>query len=163
MSSSLDGLRLKKAVATLLGIEQHIKERQKWMATLMSFKDSIAIDARDLLDISNKVTRESMALEITIKGLAAEAKSLARSMPTMPPKQLTMGKYTYSSAGELKQLNALAERMPKQMAELRHSLDKFRAFATRKINDPTRTSDGQADPLGILLALADLLVKARKL
>ena len=48
--------------------------------------------------------------------------------------------------------------------ELRASLDKFRAFATNKMNDPTRTSDGQPmDPLGMLLALLDLFIKSRNL
>ena len=56
MSSGLDGLRLKRALATLHAIEQEITNKQKWMITLMSFKGS-PIDARDLLEISNKITQ----------------------------------------------------------------------------------------------------------
>lgn len=161
--SGLDGLRLKKALATLRGVEQEIKNKQKWMTLLMSFKGN-PVDARNLLEISNKITRESMNLEHVIAGLAAEAKSLSRSMPSMPPKQLTLNKYTPSSGGELKELAALAGRMPKQMAELRAALDKFRAFATHKMNDPTRTSDGQPmDPGGLLLAFLELFIKSRNL
>jgi hypothetical protein len=51
---TLDGFRLKKAVATLRDIEQEIKEKQKWMTLLMSFKGN-PIDARDLLEISTKI------------------------------------------------------------------------------------------------------------
>jgi hypothetical protein len=105
-----------------------------------------------------------MNLEHTVAGLAAEARSLSRSIPSMPPKQLTLNKFTPSSGGELKELTAVAGRIPKELAELRASLDKFRAFATNKMNDPTRTSDGQPmDPLGMLLALLDLFIKSRNL
>jgi hypothetical protein len=160
---TLDGFRLKRAVATLRDIEQEIKEKQKWMSLLMSFKGN-PIDARDLLEISTKITRESINLEHTVAGLAAEAKSLARSISSMPPKQLTLNKYTPSSGGELKELAALAGRMPKQLGELRAALDRFRAFATQKMNDPTRTSDGQPmDPAGLFLAFLDLFLKSRKL
>jgi hypothetical protein len=159
----LDALRLKRALGTLRDIEQEIHNKQKWMTTLMSFKGS-PIDARDLLEISNKITKESMNLEHTVAGLAAEARSLSRSIPSMPPKQLTLNKFTPSSGGELKELTAVAGRIPKELAELRASLDKFRAFATNKMNDPTRTSDGQPmDPLGMLLALLDLFIKSRNL
>jgi len=161
--STLDGFRLKKALATLRGIEHEIEAKKKWMATLMSFKGN-PIDARELLEISNKITKESMDLEHTIAGLAAEARSLARSMPSMPPKQLTLNKYTPSSGGELKELSAVAGRMPKEMAELRAALDKFRAFAMHKMNDPDRTSDGQPmDPLGMLLAFLKLLLASKNL
>lgn len=161
--AGLDGLRLKKALATLRGIEQEIKEKRKWMALLMSFKGN-PIDARDLLEISTKITRESIALERMVTGLAGEAKSLTRSISSMPPKQLSMNKYSPSPGGELKQLAAVTARMPKQLAELRGALDKFRAFATRKMNDPLRTSDGQPmDPGSMLLALLDLFVKVRNL
>ena len=160
---NLDGLRLKKALASLRHIEQEIKAKQKWMALLMSFKGN-PIDARNLLEISNKLTHESIELEHVVAGLAVEAKSLARSIPSMPPKQLTLNKYTPSSGGELKELAAVTGRMPKQLAELRAALDKFRKFATGKMNDPDRTSDGQPmDPLGFLLALLDLFVKSKKL
>jgi hypothetical protein len=161
--AALDELRLKKALATLKQTEQDVKNKQKWMTLLMSFKGE-AIDARALLEISNKITRESMALEIVIKGLAAEAKSLSRSMPSLPPKQFTLSKFTPSSGGELKELSAVTSRMPQQMAELRTALEKFRAFATRKINDPLRTSDGlPMDPKGVFLALLDLIIKVKKL
>lgn len=157
--STLDGLRLKKALATVRGIEHEIDAKKRWMTTLMSFKGN-PIDARDLLEISNKITKESMALEHTIAGLAVEARSLGRSMPSLPPKQLTLNKYTPSSGGELKELAALTGRMPKKMAELRAALDKFRNFATHKMNDPNRTSDGQPmDPMGMFLAFLDLFVK----
>ena len=159
----LDGLRLKKAIATLRSIEQEIKVKQKWMITLMSFKGN-PIDARDLLEISNKITRESINLEHHIAGLAAEARSLSRSLPSLPPKQITLNKYTPSSGGELKELAALAGRMPKEMADLRTTLDKFRAFATQKMNSPTRTSDGQPlDPAGLFLAFLDLFLKWKNL
>ena len=161
--SGLDGFRLKKALATLHAIEHEIDVKQKWMATLMSFKGS-PIDARDLLEISNKITQESMHLETKIAGLAVEARSLSRSMPSMPPKQLTLNKYTPSSGGELKELAAVAGRMPKRMAELRTALDKFRAFALHKINDPTRTSDGQPlDPAHLLLAFLEMFLKWKNL
>jgi hypothetical protein len=161
--AALDGLRLKNALSALRHIEQEIKDKQKWMTLLISFKGN-PIDARNLLEISNKITQESITLEHVVAGLAVEARSLARSMPSMPPKQLTLNKYTPSSGGELKELAALAGRMPKQMAELRTSLAKFRTFATDKMNDPTRTSDGQPmDPAGLLLAFLDLFLKARKL
>ncbi len=162
-STSLDGLRLRKAPATLREIEQEIKEKQKWMTLLMSFKGNPG-DARNLLEISNKIARETIILEQMLAGLAPQARSLARSIPSMPPKQLSINKYTSSSGGELKELETVAARMPKQMAELRRSLDKFRNFANGKINDPLRTSDGQPmDPSGLLLAFLDLLLKARKL
>jgi hypothetical protein len=161
--SGLDGLRLKKALATLRGIEHEIEAKKKWMATLMSFKGN-PIDARDLLDICTRITKESIALEHTIAGLAVEARSLGRSLPSMPPKQLTLSKYTPSSGGELKELAAITGRMPKKMAELRASIDKFRAFATNKMNDPNRTSDGQPmDPAGMFLAFLDLLLKWKNL
>ena len=161
--AGLDGLRLKKAIATLRAIEQEIKVKQKWMITLMSFKGN-PIDARDLLEISNKITHESINLEHTIAGLAAEAKSLSRSLPSLPPKQITLNKYTPSSGGELKELAALAGRMPKQMAELRATLDKFRAFALHKINDPLRTSDGKPlDPAHLFLAFLELFLKWKNL
>jgi hypothetical protein len=163
VSSGLDALRLKKALATLHGIEQSIQDKQRWMATLSSFKGN-PIDAGNLLEISNKLMQESMVLERKVLALASEAKSLSRSLPSQPPKQLTMTKYSASTTGELKELQAVAARMPKKMAELRRSLLKFRDFAMNKMNDPTRTSDGQPmDPGGLLLALLDLFVKARNL
>lgn len=160
-NAGLDGLRLKKAIAGLHTIETQIKVKQQWMATLSSFKGN-PIDARDLLDISNKLTHEAIALEHAVAALAGEAKSLARSLPSTPPKQLTLNKYSPSSTGELRELSAIAGRMPAQLSSLRASLEKFRHFATEKMNDPTRTSDGQPlDPAGFLLALLDLFVKWR--
>jgi hypothetical protein len=162
-TKTLDAMRLKKALASLRTIEQQIKQKQAWMKTLMSFRGN-PIDARFLLEISNKLTKESMTLEITVKGLDAEARSLSRSISNKPPKQITLTKFAPSAGGELKELAAIAGRMPKQLAELRSALDQFRNFAMHKINDPERTSDGQPmDPLGLLLALLQLLVKARDL
>lgn len=159
--SALDGLRLKKALAGLRKLEFEIKMKQRWMTTLSSFKGN-PIDARDLLGICNQLTKESIAVEEAAAELAGEAKSLARSLPSLPPKQLTLSKFTPSSGGELKELAALAGRMPAQLASLRTSLTKFRAFALEKINDPNRTSDGQPlDPAGFLMALLDLFVKWR--
>lgn len=157
----LDEIRLKKALATLRSIEQEIKTKQRWIATLQSFKNN-PIDARSLLEISTKIAAESMVFERAVAGLAAEARSLSRSLPSLPPKQLTLNKYTPSSGGELKELAAIAGRMPKELADLRRSLEKFRAFATHKMNDPHRTSDGAPmDPLSFLLALLKLLVSAK--
>jgi hypothetical protein len=162
-SASLDGLRLKKACAALRSIEQEIKEKQKWMTTLMSFKGN-PTDARHLLEICVKIMQESMTLERVVDGLRAEAKSLSRSIPSMPPKQLTLSKYSPSSLGELKELSALTGRMPKQLADLRAAVVKFRAFATDKMNDPERTSDGQVmDPGGLFLAFLELFLKARNI
>jgi hypothetical protein len=159
--AGFDGIRLKQAVATLRAIEQEAKVKQKWMATLMSFKGN-PIDAGDLLDIAGKIMKESMGFEQDIAGLAAEARSLSRSLPSLPPKQLTLNKYTPSSAGELKDLQALVGRMPKQMAELRAAVIKFRAFALHKMNDPERTpEDGPMDPASLLLAFLQLLMRAR--
>jgi hypothetical protein len=161
--SVLDGLRLKKALATLYSIEREIEAKKKWMATLMSFKGN-PIDAAHLLDICTQITKESINLEHAVAGLAAEARSLARSMPSMPPKQLTLNKYTPSSGGELKEIAAVAGRMPKKLAELRASVEKFRAFAMHKMSDPDRTADGQPmDPLGMLLAFLKLLLSSKNL
>jgi hypothetical protein len=161
--SGLDGLRLKKAAASLRDIEQEIKEKQKWMKLLTSFKGN-PVDARDLLEICTKITRESITLEQRVAELAAEARSLGRSISSLPPKQLTLNKYTSSSGGELKDLQAITARIPKQLAELRSDIGKFRNFATGKMNDPLRTSDGQPmDPGGMLLALLDLFVKSKNL
>lgn len=163
MSSVLDGFRLKKALATLHSIEAAIEAKKKWMTTLMSFKGN-PVDARNLLEICNQITKESIALEHAVAGLAVEARSIARSMPSMPPKQLTLNKYTPSSGGELKELAAVAGRMPKKLGELRTAVGKFREFAQHKMNDPDRTSDGQPmDPLGMLLAFLKLLVASKNL
>jgi len=162
-SASLDGIRLKKALATLRDIEQEIKVKQRWMATLSSFKGA-PIDAQDLLKISTEIMSESMNLERAINGLAGEAKSLSRSLPSMPPKQLSMNKYSPSSTGELRELTAATGRVSKELVDFRNSVTKFRAFAMERMNDPDRTSDGQPlDPGGVLLALLKLFVKWREL
>ena len=50
------------------------------------------------------------------------------------------------------------------MAELRTALDKFRAFAMHKINEPTRTSDGQPlDPAHLFLAFLEMFLKWKNL
>jgi hypothetical protein len=161
--NTLDGLRLKKSLATLRGVEQAIKSNSKWMATLMAFKGS-PVDARHLLEICDKITRESMEFERVVAAMVGEAKTLSRTIPTMPPKQLTLSKYTPSSAGELKDLQAVAARVQRELVELRAGLAKFRSFASQKINDPSRTSDGEPikDLFSFLMAILDIIVKAKK-
>jgi hypothetical protein len=161
--NTLDGLRLKKALATLRGVEQAIKSNSKWMATLMAFKGS-PVDARHLLEICDKITRESIDFERVVAAMVGEAKTLSRSIPAMPPKQLTLSKYTPSSVGELKDLQAVAARVQKQLVDLRADLGKFRGFANQKMNDPNRTSDGEPikDLFNFLMAILDILVKAKK-
>jgi len=162
-SATLDGIRLKRALATLRDIEEEIKVKQKWMTTLSSFKGN-PIDAQDLLKISTQIMSESMTLERAVSGLAGEAKSLSRSLPSMPPKQLSMNKYSGSSTGELRELTAVTARVSKGLGDLRNSVGKFRAFALEKMSDPDRTSDGQAlDPGGMLLELLKLFLKWRNL
>lgn len=162
-SAALDGIRLKKALATLREIEQEVKDKQRWMATLSSFKGN-PIDAKELLNISTQIMSESMTLERAVSGLAGEARSLSRSIPSMPPKQLTMNKYSASSVGELRELTAMTGRVSKQLVDFRSAVTKFRGFALEKMNDPDRTSDGQPlDPLGMLLELLKLFIKWRNL